>query len=127
MLHTETITLHTLLRGTLTHDGQERDAQLAIAGIGTNEGELWRVGQITSEQDRKEHGLRPLEVINLEVPDEFGSRLVSFFARYIQNRQVWGAYNCHRFAFWMTGSPRVEEEGYLDETPEIQDILFDGL
>lgn len=142
----ERVTLHTVRS---TWSGQIKNPLAnpyrRILGIESGDEQLWsRVGPL-------DHDMRDLKrqavTEELEVPDNFKQRLISFFERFLADRArterryetnnglnspnpVTGyGYNCHRFAFWMRGVGEVQdivvpgplehiiEEGIVVENP----------
>lgn len=131
MLHTENITLHTVACGERRHDEIERYASLWVVGIETNEGTAWREAPISYDQASQQATQSRKEVtpVTLDVPDEWGERLLAFFSTYLRrggDDADETVYNCHRFALWMTGSADISLPGALRNAPTLATIIDRG-
>jgi hypothetical protein len=108
--------------GDVTADRQFTEVHFVL-GIETDDTYLDLRNEIPNDPRRIE---RPLEAIELDTPQIFNERLVSFFERYFHNRVKGDRFNCHRFALWMTGSDDVARKGDLRNSNRLIETIKEG-
>jgi hypothetical protein len=91
-----------------------------VVGLATDDQEL------TSRLRAGSAGIETMPPITMDLPEDFASRLLNFFDRYLHHSAGMDAYNCHRFALAMIDSPQKDDGGFLVEATDIQRIVANG-
>lgn len=118
--HQETVRLH--VSPELPHVGQSR----RVVGVATQQASVWDRDfrdRFIGRNSRAAAGIEPLEI---EVPAEFGERLVGFMQHYMNKPRASRFYNCHRFAFWMSGVLPTGERTDLEDDPLLKNMAWHG-